>query len=624
MEEPILTKKQSLTDKLMKKQNRVLVIAVIAIVTLVVGASYALLTNFDEGSGMINVTSGDLQLSISEYTSINLNDKFPENDTDGLLNSTPVMLSFYNSGSIDIMKYEVKLVDEEGKTSTLNHEYIKYAISENTETNYVVKGTLASSNDLIYTGYNLGAGSTKIIYLKVWISEEAGNNALNKTFNGAIKIEGYQRVETAKNKAIEYISNQQLIQNDTNIKYYEVNGTDNGNGLFLLGSSIGDTYPIYYYRGNVDNNNVYFAENCWKIVRTTSTGGLKLVYNGAATDVDGEKQCLETTGTGTQLSVGTKNFNSSYESPAYVGYSLPESSKRYSYSTDSLSSTIYYGSGVDKTTYKLVDPVLELNDTHHYSYNSTDPDATGISGDTGNVRYYYFKSSASGTSGTGYFIKFDKTKDISTILDEMLSENNSKNNPSIIQGVINTWWGSLDVTYGEYLEDTEWCNDRSIASLGGWSPTGTLYSSNWKDYSIVFNERVRYDQSTFGSDANNIKNTNTPILTCSRPVDRLTVANENLTYPIGLLTYDEVALAGARWSNGNSNFYLYTNQYYWLLSSSHFGNGNADVGVVRSGGALGFDEVVFTYGVRPALSLKSGTQILRGEGTKTKPYIITE
>lgn len=412
---------------------------------------------------------------------------------------------------------------------------------------------------------------------------------------------------------------------DTGIKFYNVSSSSNGQGLYMMESTENDTYPIYYYRGNVDNNNVYFAENCWKIVRTTSTGGLKLVYNGEATIVDGEKQCLETTGTGTQLSVGTKEFNSSSNSPAYVGYSLPESSKRYSYSTQSLNSTTYYGSSVDQATYKLVDPVLELNDTHHYSYNSDDPDATGISGDTGNVRYYYYKDSASGTSGTGYFIKFDKTKSVSTILDEMLTESNSKNNPSTIQGVINTWWGSLDATYGEYLEDTEWCNDRSIASLGGWSPTGTLYSSSWKDYYLIFNERVRYDQSTFGSDANNIKNTNTPILTCSNPNDRLTVANGNLTYPIGLLTYDEVALAGAKWSNGNSNFYLYTYQYYWLLSPSHFYVNYAAVGGVDYFGYLTVRNVNVTFsGVRPALSLKHGTQILRGEGTKTKPYIITE
>ena len=47
-----------------------------------------------------------------------------------------------------------------------------------------------------------------------------------------------------------------------------------------------DTYanPVYYYKGNVENNNVLFAGFCWKIVRTTETGGVKIVYNGVQKD----------------------------------------------------------------------------------------------------------------------------------------------------------------------------------------------------------------------------------------------------------------------------------------------------------------------------------------------------
>ena len=48
-----------------------------------------------------------------------------------------------------------------------------------------------------------------------------------------------------------------------------------------------DTYanPVYYYKGNVENNNVLFGGFCWKIVRTTETGGVKIVYNGVQKDV---------------------------------------------------------------------------------------------------------------------------------------------------------------------------------------------------------------------------------------------------------------------------------------------------------------------------------------------------
>ena len=56
----------------------------------------------------------------------------------------------------------------------------------------------------------------------------------------------------------------------------------------------------YWYAANetqgtqvLDKNNVIFAEQCWQMIRTTDTGGVKMIYNGEAVD----NQCLSTRGT---------------------------------------------------------------------------------------------------------------------------------------------------------------------------------------------------------------------------------------------------------------------------------------------------------------------------------------
>ena len=56
-----------------------------------------------------------------------------------------------------------------------------------------------------------------------------------------------------------------------------------------------DTYanPVYYYKGNVQNNNVLFGNYCWKIVRTTETGGVKLIFNGSSTTVSDSYKKLD-------------------------------------------------------------------------------------------------------------------------------------------------------------------------------------------------------------------------------------------------------------------------------------------------------------------------------------------
>ena len=69
-------------------------------------------------------------------------------------------------------------------------------------------------------------------------------------------------------------------QVDTNVDFTKNVSETNGQGKNVRANTISDKYPIYYYRGNVDNNNVKFAGFCWKIVRTTDTGGTKLIYNG--------------------------------------------------------------------------------------------------------------------------------------------------------------------------------------------------------------------------------------------------------------------------------------------------------------------------------------------------------
>ena len=53
---------------------------------------------------------------------------------------------------------------------------------------------------------------------------------------------------------------------------------------------------------------------CWKIIRTTETGGIKIIYNG--TPIDGK--CETQTGEATQI--GSSSFNESYDDNAFAGY----------------------------------------------------------------------------------------------------------------------------------------------------------------------------------------------------------------------------------------------------------------------------------------------------------------
>lgn len=131
-------------------------------------------------------------------------------------------------------------------------------------------------------------------------------------------------------------------------------------------------------------------------------------------------------------------------------------------------------------------------------------------------------------------------------------------------------------------------------------------------------------QNMFGSTANQTIN---PSLKCTSNNDSFTVSTENgngkLTYPVGLLTAEEATIAGHGLQGYSEESYLNINDYYWLSSPNAFFSGNASVSDVYSDGDLNANNVDDSYGVRPSISLKLGTEFVNGgAGTSDNPYVV--
>ena len=186
-------------------------------------------------------------------------------------------------------------------------------------------------------------------------------------------------------------------------------------------------------------------------------------------------------------------------------------------------------------------------------------------------------------------------------------------NDSTIKTVIDEWYSENMTAYTNKLEDTIWCNDRSVVQDSDFTGTG-----------------IGKEVTMYGS-RNRLYVSNQPSLECKSENDRFTVSEENgngaLTYPIALLTADEMAYAGATTgdSNNNSNrtYYLYNGDYWWSLSPYSFYGSVAGVFRMRSEGNLYNHYLDSTSGVRPSISLKKGIKVQSGgDGTTTNPYVI--
>ena len=203
-------------------------------------------------------------------------------------------------------------------------------------------------------------------------------------------------------------------------------------------------------------------------------------------------------------------------------------------------------------------------------------------------------------------------------------------NESTIKKYIDSWYKA---NFGESatskLEDTVFCNDRNTKAYDANTIGDTSYSS-YGDLGYGTNSTL-YGTAHKASYYSNNPN---PSLVCQNQNDKFTVGSKNgngkLTYPVGLITLDEVVLAGFNTYNSNTSDYkdttnyLYTNNCYWTVSPVlMYSGGYAYAGAVHNTGILYVDLVSSSIGVRPVISLKNGTLVnSNGDGTSTNPYVV--
>ena len=188
-------------------------------------------------------------------------------------------------------------------------------------------------------------------------------------------------------------------------------------------------------------------------------------------------------------------------------------------------------------------------------------------------------------------------------------------NKSTILTNLETWYTNNLKTYESVIDDNVWCNDKTNVTDTSYDPwgysnvTGLGYGTNVTYYGAT--QRLVSTSGSAGGTG--------PSLKCNGELSKI-------NSKVGLITADELALAGYAYAKNNTTTYLQenaTSNSWWSLSPIYFNGGHASVwGVSGSNGYFFSNYVGYTGGVRPSISLKSTTNIT-GEGTSSTPYIIS-
>ena len=478
---------------------------IISIIFLSLGGTFAYLTTSVVATNITQIKSGNLTMTIDGGGNANVSFMPAKCTSEYAIKKKIVATSNNTSGgkvSFSIGMNVATLSD------SLKRKTMKYALTISSDS--CVNGLVANGNfsnatvgsdlwivkndydNITYTNNSY----TKTYYLYIWLDEEETQN-----LSGSISVN--MKGTVSNNPSLTMQAYKVLfdmikgnVDTTTNIDFSKTSEQDNTNGIYMT-KDTDSGIPVYYYRGNVDNR-VIFANFCWRIVRTTEAGGVKLIYDG----VPSNGQCNNT---GNNSTIGNSAFNSTSNDAKYVGY--------------------MYGNSIDDTT------------------NTTD---------------------------------------------------------STIKKTIDNWYKTNMTSYTSQLEDTVFCNDRSYTMNGSY---------------LYFGAYTRLNTNKL------------PTLKCKNTRDKFTTktinGNGTLTYPVGLITADEIVFAGGLLQKDNK-FYLKNGMWYHSMSPYDFTGIIDDELYLSSNGTLfGYNgNVSDSGGTRPVISIKPEAIISGGSGTTTDPFIV--
>ncbi len=539
----------------MNRRQKIIVsvTGIFLVLLILVGLTYAYFLTKIKGNDnekSISVTTADLKLEYSDINDILVSE---ENVEPG--NSWTKTFAVTNNGNKTVTNYGVALENIENGLERKEDLVYTLTCTQYTKATYKVENKVASgttsgtcngvSSETTYPSVgtilvenSIDTDKVQAYTLTVTYKETNTDQSIdmNKRFSGKVnivdpKLFGPFGTDTLASTIINTAKTQTDSTRTTLGSEVTTFTSISGETEHVLNTAPDDYGTSYYFRGNVIDNYVNFANLTWRIVRINGDGSIRLILDDAVKDTNG--------------SVIKTKFNTNSNDNAYVGY--------------------MYGTP-GSTTY----------------------DAT-----------------------------------------------HENKNDSTVKIAVDKWYeDNLKTNYATYLADTLFCGDKTLAESGiGLDNTAKGYGTNKTYYSSI--ERLRFSSGT------TLITTSTPTFKCAEKANdnysRYTTTkttlpngketNGDLKYPIGLLTADEVAYAGAyKYQQTNKTYYLYNSSItsYWWLSSPHSYTDSLTVewSVAGSLGRIGCDHYVGNPDAfRPTINLKKDIKFT-GTGISSDPYKI--
>lgn len=548
----------------MEKNKKLIVLGVLALILIISGITYAILT-WTSSRVNIGLTSNCFTIDYTKGQDITnqsiklINEKDLISDGKFTIKDG-IALTYANIGikstctieGYGILKLNVTSLSDAFTTGNSKGS-LKYAVLKNTSTTSTITVTslLNQSFDLVTRGSITKLGTIDILteqlsnneiykYLIVVYIDNSlvDNDVIGSSFAGNISAEAYQGklganytlqrlhslnssivLDTSKTPDFSTVSGNNGVKK--NLQNNSTIASNQGDGTKGIYSAEDDFGTSYYFRGTVENNYIKFANKYWRIIRINGDGSIRMIYAGTSAHANGT--------TNNDMKIDNSEYNTNYNDNTYVGYKI---------------------GSTGSSTYA---------NTHSNAGNST------------------------------------------------------------IKTYIDNWYETNLKEYKYYLKDTIYCNDRKVVNINnvfGMTLTGDGTGTNESAYAGSDRTYVSHSPTLKCENKNDRFTVNN------------TMGNMELVYPIALATSDELVYAGATGIDPatmtyitNTEFYLFNGDFCWTMTPFFFAYGDAYVDYLSDGGSVDYNIVNDYSGVRPVVSLRSDA-ILGGSGTMNDPFVV--
>ena len=336
-------------------QRKQLTLVIVSLLVVVLSVSLAWFTAQIIGKGKdVSVTSANLQIVFT--------------DSDGALTETDIEPGWSATKTFTIKndtktEYKYNIVIKDLLNTFVTNGYLQYKITSTnngynmTEFKDIPKASTPKDTILAYSVV-IPNGVTQSYTIEF---KYANDESIDQSDDMGKKLSGTLFITEGTEEPVTLLS-QILNDNPTRSTRSNNNNGTNDFATPLTATTTGTLFTsteiitgitdspkeVYYYAGNTTNNWVKFAGLYWRIIRTNHDGSIRLLYVGTSHDT--------TTG-----KIGTSKFNTSYNSPKYVGYKYGEDTSLDTIRNNTTDSTI-------KTT---IDTWYQNNLTNYTKYLST-------------------------------------------------------------------------------------------------------------------------------------------------------------------------------------------------------------------------------------------------------------